>query len=178
MAKITYREHSSPKYPPRTWDNATADATIAFAFDFDTPGERLTKDAVISQSKIYIPISPSFISSLQVKTTATLLSDAKVKTLNIAGNSLPTVIKFHNTQMACDVLVQIFLELVFKNPAFDCHIELIRSGGQSGFDESGIKAAIKFDIPALVCCPKGFKFVNAHGETVCDEFLFKQRFEV
>jgi hypothetical protein len=174
---ITYKEHRSSKYPPRTWENANADATIAFAFDFNTPGERLTRDAVETQDKLYIPVSPSFISSGKVKATAILLTDKKVRTLNIAGNSLPTVIKYDYTQMGCDVIVWQFLELVFKNPEFDCDIKLICSGGQSGFDESGIKAAVALNIPALIVCPKGFKFINEHGETICDEFLFKQRFE-
>lgn len=175
---ITYKEHRSQKYPPRTYENASADATIAFAFDFKTPGERLTEDAVHQQGKLYIPVYPLHINSLKVKNTATFLSDEKVKTINIAGNSLPTVLKHLHTQMACDAIVYQFLRLVFDHPIFDCNIQLIRSGGQSGFDEAGIKAAVALNIPALIVCPKGWKFLNAHGETVCDEVLFKQRFEV
>lgn len=178
MEVITYKEHRSEKYPPRTWENASADATIAFAFDFNTAGERLTQDAVFQQGKLYMQVYPLFIDSLKIKTTATLLSDKKVKTINIAGNGLPTVLKHSHTQMACDVIVLQFLNFVFNHPAFDCKIELIRSGGQSGFDEAGIKAAVALGIPALIVCPKGWKFLNAHGETVCDEVLFKQRFEL
>lgn len=49
---IKFIQHSSPKYPPRTYENASADATIAFAFDFNTAGEKLTKDAVDAQKKM------------------------------------------------------------------------------------------------------------------------------
>ena len=49
---------NSPKYGyvDRTIKNASADATIAVASNFDTAGERLTKNSVLKQSKLYIPI--------------------------------------------------------------------------------------------------------------------------
>lgn len=175
---ICFKQHDSPKYPPRTWENASADATLAFAFDFNTPGEQLTRGAVSAQNKKYIAIIPSMISSLKIKNVATILSDIKATTINIAGNSLPVIIKYGFTQTYCDQLVYEFLRMVLKHPAFDCNIQMIRTGGQSGFDESGAKAAIKLGLPTLICCPKGFKFVNEHGETVCDEILFKKRFEL
>jgi len=175
---ITYIEDKSPKYPPRTYANASADATIAFAFDFGTPGELLTKDAVEKQGKLYIQVFPSFVNSLKIKNVATFVSDAKVKTINIAGNSLPIIIKNNFTQLYCDTFVHEFMKLLINHPIFDCNIQIIRSGGQSGFDEAGIKAAIKLGIPALIHCPKGFKFINEHGETICDEVLFKRRFEI
>jgi hypothetical protein len=175
---IKFVQHPSAKYPPRTYENASADATIAFAFDFNTPGERLTYDAVKTQGKIYIPIvAQEQNSNLKIKTTATILSDAKATTLNIAGNGFYTIVKYGKyTQEEIDNSVYLFLAQVFNHPSFDTKITLIRSGGQSGFDEAGIKAAVKLGIPALCLCPNGWKFMDGKGETICNEQKFLERF--
>jgi len=177
---IQFLEHSSPKYPPRTYENASADLTIAFAFDFNTPGERLTYDAVKTQGKQYIQVYPDDINALKIKTTASLISDKKISTINIAGNSLLTIKKhskkYDHTQFTIDALVYEFLKMVINNPIFDANITLIRSGGQSGFDEAGIKAAVRLGIPALCLCPKGWKYIDQSGITICDEQKFKNRF--
>jgi hypothetical protein len=55
--QIDFQEHSKSDYPSRTKVNASADATIAIAIDFETPGEKLTKRSVKEQNKKYIPIS-------------------------------------------------------------------------------------------------------------------------
>jgi hypothetical protein len=178
---IKFLEHSSAKYPPRTFENASADATIAFAFDFNTPGEKLTREAAQTQSKLYLSVSAEIFShqniNLKIKAVASALSDKKVCTLNIAGNQLATIAKRGFTQSYADVLVYTFLHKVFKHPVFDPkYLSLIRSGGQSGFDEAGLKAAAALGIPALCLCPKGWKFADVNGNTVCDEQLFKNRF--
>lgn len=174
---ITYLESNSPTYPLRTMVNAgAADATIAFALDFTTPGEQLTKRAVNNAGNLYIPVHPLLISLLQIHKTGKLLVQHQAKTLNIAGNGAYSLIKTGITQPKTDKIVYNFLEAVIA--AHDLKIESIRSGGQSGFDEAGIKAAVKLGIPAIVHFPKGWKFINAEGVTICNEFLFKKRFEV
>lgn len=173
---IKFIEHKSPKYPPRTYENASADATIAFAFDFNTPGERLTKDAVGTQGKLYIPTDPT--ASLQIgkiNHDASVINENKVLTLNIAGNGLYTTIKYGCTQKKCDTIVEIYLSSLFDS--LEQLPTLIRSGGQSGFDESGLKAAAKLGIPALCVCPQGWKFMNEKGETICDKERFLDRFK-
>lgn len=58
MSKIIYIEDSSRDYNHRTYVNAlNADATIAFAIDFSTSGEKCTKKAALCANKIYIPIN-------------------------------------------------------------------------------------------------------------------------
>lgn len=173
---IKFIEHKSPKYPPRTYENASSDATIAFAFDFSTPGEVLTQDAVKSQDKIYIPVHPNRhpLSHAKIVLDAGWLNDQDAKTINIAGNGLYTTIKYGYTQEKCDALVEVYLSSLFgflkQLPT------LIRSGGQSGFDEAGLKAAVKLGIPALCVCPQGWKFMDQNGTTICDEKQFKNRF--
>ena len=174
---IKFIQHKSPKYPPRTYENASADATIAFAFDFNTPGELLTRDAVVTQGKLYIPVDPTVepLNIRKIILTAEIFNHKHVSTLNIAGNGLYTTIKHGYTQEKCDTIIEIYLSSLFDSlkqlPA------LIRSGGQSGFDEAGLKAAVKLGIPALCVCPQGWKFMDANGTTICNEQLFKNRFD-
>lgn len=173
---ITYLESTSTQYPPRTKANAAAaDATIAFALDFTTPGELLTK-ASVPKDKTYIAIHPLLISLSQINHTGKILYEKNVKTLNIAGNGAYTLIRAGITQDKADTIVHHFLEAVIA--VHDLKIETIRSGGQSGFDEAGIKAAVKLGIPAIVHFPKGWKFIDVNGNTICNEELFKKRFEI
>lgn len=173
---IKFIQHKSPKYPPRTYENAGADATIAFAFDFNTPGEKLTRDAVVTQGNLYVPVDPTVepLNIRKIILTAEIFNHRNVKTINIAGNGLYTTIKHGYTQEKCDTLVEIYLSSLFdslKQPP-----SLIRSGGQSGFDEAGLKAAVKLGIPALCVCPQGWKYMDETGTTICDEKQFKNRF--
>jgi hypothetical protein len=55
-------------------------------------------------------------------------------------------------------------------------VTLIRSGGQTGFDEAGIKAAVKLGIPALVHAPKNWLFRDIEGNDYTNEEVFKNRF--
>ena len=54
--KIEFKEEQTSGYRNRTIKNASADATIAMAIDFNSAGEKLTKSSVINQGKKYIPI--------------------------------------------------------------------------------------------------------------------------
>lgn len=175
---INFIQHKSPKYPPRTYENASADATIAFAFDLTTPGERLTYDAVRTQGKFYIPVNPA-----RALTRAKMLSDAEVlieanaSAINIAGNGAYTTIRYGFTQADCDAFVDDYLVWLIQYLKHNgINITLIRSGGQSGFDEAGLKAAVKLGIPALCLCPQGWRFCDVNGTTICDERQFKNRF--
>lgn len=177
---IKFIQHKSAKYPPRTYENASADVTIAFAFDFNTPGEKLTQDAVKAQGKLYIGVNPS---KHPLKMENIILDagiiisqlDGNTPTFNIAGNGLYTTIRHGYQQRHCDTLVYAYLSSLFES--LDKKPTLIRSGGQSGFDEAGLKAAELLGIPALCLCPQGWKFRDENGTTICDEQLFKNRFD-
>lgn len=95
-------------------------------------------------------------------------------TLNIAGNGIYTM-KGLLTQEVCDNFTYKLLKAVVEHPDLKYEISLIRSGGQTGFDEAGNKAAIKLGIPTLVYAPKGWKFKTLVGE-FSNEKLFKMRF--
>ncbi len=61
---ILFLEDQTSGYKNRTIKNASADATIAIAVDFNSAGEKLTKKSVIEQGKLYISINVS--TSLEV----------------------------------------------------------------------------------------------------------------
>ena len=83
------QEHISDKYPPRTFANVRdSDATIRFAYDFHSPGERCTLRAIQMYHKPYLDISLQDHPSTKV--VWRWLCSHHVHTLNIAGNSTKT----------------------------------------------------------------------------------------
>ena len=60
---------------------------------------------------------------------------------------------------------------------YNLDIQEIRSGGQTGADESGLKAAVKLGIKAVSLCPKGWRF-RTETTDISNEELFKNRFNL
>lgn len=175
---IYFKECPIDGYKARTVENASADATIAFAIDFYTAGEILTKKSVLEQGKIYIPIPyPQAGISTWVGLTVHELNKGKVEILNIAGNGIYTMSTLGKivTQEEIDTFVYEFLEKIINHPKLENKITVIRSGGQTGFDEAGIKAAEKLGIDSLVYAPKGWRFRGMDGD-ISNEEQFKARF--
>lgn len=54
---IEFKECQVSGYKARTMLNASADVTIAIAADFNTAGERLTKNCVKHLGLLYLPIN-------------------------------------------------------------------------------------------------------------------------
>lgn len=176
---IVFQESSSSNYQARTIENTSADLTLAFGIDLKTPGEILTKKAALNQNKRII----------QINANDRRINDARLKpeffkylfgyefsTINIAGNSLHTM-KGKMTQYECDLFTYNFLSALFETSLFkNQNINLIRSGGQSGFDEAGIKTAVRLGIPALVLAPKGWRYRDKDGNDIYNEKQFKDRF--
>jgi hypothetical protein len=170
---IQFVECDEYGYAPRTMLNASASMTIAIAKNFHTAGEVLTKKCVSQQGKIFIPIHFNWLKSIQfIDKTAEQLKIHKPVTINIAGNGLYTL---KLTQDEADNDVYNFLrEVLFRSTHTP---DLIRSGGQTGIDEAGLKAAVKLNIPALCLAPKGWTFRGSDGIDISDEHLFKIRFD-
>lgn len=174
--KIVFQEAHAPGYKLRTLVNASAHVTIAFAIDFKTGGEVLTKKCVNDQKNVYVGIHLTEMKlTAAIDLTVDKLNSCYAKTLNIAGNGLYTM-KGKYSQQEIDSLTYDFLKEVLSSPRLKTNIELIRSGGQTGFDEAGIKAAVKLGIPALILAPKGWTFRDIDGKDIKDEKAFKNRF--
>ncbi len=174
---LVFEEDNSSGYHNRTFKNASADATIAIAVNFNSAGEKLTKKAVISQGKKYIAIDANdfIITEDRINKIVEKLNSVNAKTLNIAGNGVYTL-KNKYTQNQADSFTYQLLKNVTESKVLKTKIELIRTGGQTGFDESGAKASLKLGIPTLILAPKGFKFRDKSGNDILDEDKFKVRF--
>ena len=146
---IIFEESKEYGYRQRTITNASADATIHFAMDFSTAGEILTKNSVKNQRKKYIPINANNlkVTKDRIEKLVSKLNKVNAKTLNVAGNGMYTLCKKQNdlTQERIDSFVFDMLNQALNHPNLKTKIELIRTGGQSGFDEAGGKAGIKLD---------------------------------
>lgn len=180
QALPSFKEHPDQGYRGRTVVNASADLTIAIAADMTTAGERLTKRAVLEQGRIYCPIQyrgkPATPAAAQAIRHAIRSIDKPEITINIAGNGLYTL----NEKWAVEQedLDRYTFELLQAAIGDSCgkKISLIRSGGQTGFDEAGIKAGMSLRIPTEILAPQGWKFRDVRGVDVCDEHMFKERF--
>lgn len=179
---IVFQEDTSYGYANRTMKNASADITFAFAVDFTTAGEILTKKCVKEQKKIYVPIDikNTEITKERVDKIVDFINKYSLKkdnpiTINIAGNGIYTLHKFGYNQKYIDEFIYEFLCAIINHPNFFA-VQQIRSGGQTGVDESGLKSAVQLNIPALCFAPKGWKFRNKFGQDIQDEKKFKQRF--
>lgn len=89
------REHSSSKYPPRTYLNVReSDATIRLATNFSSPGERCTMRAIEYHRKRFFDVpftreNDTFVTSVNPAEVRDWLFRHRVGVLNVAGNALP-----------------------------------------------------------------------------------------
>lgn len=171
---ITFIEHKETGYAMRTYDNARlADLTIAFALDFTTAGEILTKKA--AYGKYY---------AIQLHTDGNnimgdcndayrLIKEKNIKRLNIAGNGIYSL-KGIYTQEMLDSDILLFLDRI--TGLFGRLDVSIRSGGQTGVDEAALKAGDKLGLQTICLAPKGWMFRDINGNDICSETLFLKRF--
>lgn len=193
-APITFEEDSSPYYKERTRRNAeSADVTIAFAVDFSTAGEKCTKN-VAGDRYIAINLPPltyyknpdnifnrAMLKERVEKIEAGIIALSEKYgfqhvevDINVAGNGVYTLKQHGISQNDVDRFVTDVFRSIETRP--NIHIHSIRSGGQTGIDESGIKAATALGIPATVLAPKGWKFRGPDGVDISEEQAFKARF--
>lgn len=175
---INFSEEPTSGYRNRTIKNASADATIALATDFNSAGEKLTKNSVLGQGKKYIPIDANTleITPERVKGIVDRLNESQATTLNIAGNGIYTM-RGKYSQDQVDEFTYKLLKAVTESPELENKIESIRTGGQTGFDEAGSKAARELGIKSDILAPKGYTFRDITGKDISDESKFKARFD-
>ena len=179
--KIQFKEGLEPGYKSRTLGNAAvADVTIAFAINFYSPGEILTKKAALEHSE-YLPINMNvnslYVDPVDVKKVVTILNEnPAIAVINIAGNSIHAFNKKY-TQQEVDDFVYEFLKQVVEHPDKDWGWLRIYSGGQTGADEAGAKAGIKLGLETIIQAPKGWMFRDINGQDILSEEEFKSRFQ-
>lgn len=162
--RLSVQQHASPSYAPRTLCNAAeSDATVAFAVDFSTAGEKLTRKAAGDK---YIDIELSYLGSAMMNR---LLSDSEraleaaralyrflkhrdARVLNVAGNGIYTLAKVGLTQPMVNTFVHTVLALVHEHHP----LSKVICGGQTGVDLAGAIAGLLLDVPTRVLLPRGF----------------------
>ena len=170
---IIFQEHNETGYAMRTWDNARlSDLTIAFAIDFTTPGELLTRKAAYGK---YLGIEFDLLLTDINKAASTILKEMetrKVRVLNVAGNGIYSLKHLCDQAFVDDRLLLLFTIIILNyGNDFD-----IRAGGQTGIDEAAIKAGNFLNMPTICLAPKNWMFRDINGHDICNEALFLKRF--
>lgn len=147
---LTLEEDKNPGYAIRTGINARgADVTAAFAVDFETAGEKLTKRMAAERY-----VAAPYGSSTATAAAAVIqkLRQMNGNSLNIAGNGIYTLAKegwmqSHVNQWVYEVLQRVHAVIPLHH---------IRSGGQTGVDVAGLVAAVRMGVPATGLLPQGY----------------------
>lgn len=157
-SSLLLRAHQHYSYVPRTGENARqATVTVAFAVDFTTAGERLTKREAGHR---YIGIEFGSPPEVAAKALAHyLLTKEGPRTLNVAGNGIYTFAQKGIGQAAVNQWVYEVLRRVHEQVG----LTSIRSGGQTGVDHAGLVAAVALQVDALGLYPKSFRRRDAEG---------------
>ena len=151
LPPITLEAHALRDYGPRTGVNArAADTTVAFATDFTTHGERLTKK-VAGSTYVDIPFG-SDVQSAADRLIRFMKARGAVK-LNVAGNGIYTL-KLSKVSQA---LANQWVYEVLKQVHAAVRLVNIRSGGQTGVDEAGLVAGLALGVPVIGLYPAGFR---------------------
>lgn len=149
MIKVS--EHTSASYAPRTYHNASrADITVAFAVDFETAGERLTRKAAGSR---YVSVDLALPILEAARLVFKAVKSIEAKTVNIAGNGIYTLSKHGWDQDRANRYVLDVLAKVHEH----WPLEMIVSGGQTGIDLAGGVAGVCLDVDVEMLLPLGFK---------------------
>ena len=107
--------------------------------------------------------------------------------INIAGNGIYDLLG--TKQEDIDNYTYELLNRVINSKDLKVHVTFIRSGGQTGFDEAGIKAGMRLGIPTYLLAPKDWLFRTYDYETekkvdisaktdAKAEAKFKERFKI
>lgn len=170
---IIFNEHKETGYAMRTWDNARlADLTIAFAIDFNTPGEILTRKVAYGKYRSIDLRSSSATLRNDLQFLHLEIKNKNIKRLNIAGNGIYTFVKDNISQELLNARLLSYLDHIVQG---DKTIS-IRSGGQTGVDTAGAIAGDRLGLTTTVLAPKGWMFRNEQGKDICNEALFLKRF--
>lgn len=147
---LRIEEHPASGYTARTQANAQgADLTVAFAVDYNTAGERLTRK-VAGERYLAVPLSRTPLEAARELYRA--LRDRNARSLNVAGNGIYTLAQHGWTQEAVSAWVYEVLAKVHEH----WPLTAVRSGGQTGVDLAGIVAGHALELDCLALMPKGF----------------------
>ena len=189
----TFIEDRVRNFGHRTRANAQwADITIAFAVDFNSPGEITTKEAAGDN---YIAVQIPEDGGLYCRGDYSKKLDAAVKDLrekirshpsyspkgtklNIAGNGASSLARAgFSVEDAMDFITIVLSRTMSQYDNNHLAIKEVRSGGQTGADEAGIIAAQGAGLKCSILAPKGYRMIDADGVEHADREEFISRFK-
>lgn len=172
---INVIEHTNANYPGRTAVNAKdSDGTIAFAYDFESAGEKLTEKMCKQYGKPILKIqlrTPLRDVEEVSDRICSWLKKHDIRHVNIAGNGIRTMQGVFSQETLDTYLYKIF-EAVLKR----YEIKHGRSGGQTGIDEAGVKALDQLGVETTIVYPKGYRIKTMNGD-VYDKQIASSRFD-
>ena len=179
---LTVMESYSPKFHDRTVENARwADFTVAFAVDFTSPGERLTATAAGEDYLPFdLPHSGEELEDEGLRRRMAIILSRRLESmtepvrLNVAGSTAADLARHGISQEQADSFVTDVLGRALDEGLV---IGELRSGGQSGIDEAGTKAALALGIPASQVVPRGFLYLDESGKPHWNRDSFLSRFD-
>lgn len=167
-------------YKERTIINAAGAVTTAFALDFSTAGERLTRNTAGDR---YVAIELAKGSRERVQRhqleIVVKLREYDCTVLNVAGNSIHSL--FHQFQSnpatanryspeRIQAHIDSFVLEVVKGVHMMHKLTRIHSGGQTGADEAGVKAALALNIDVRCVMPKNYRIRTSGAAGSADVF--------
>ncbi|QDP46414.1 MAG: hypothetical protein GOVbin1709_76 [Prokaryotic dsDNA virus sp.] len=189
-ADPSFKIHSKSGYAARTAENTKSHATIDFSFDpnVGSGGVRgTTKINVDRFKREYIGIRLESDGTIQitdelVKDIVNQLNNANkgkgAVTVNIAGHGIAKMAKQGATQKQLDDSVYKLVKQILAHPDLKNKNIKINTGGQTGFDEAGTKAAMRLGIENTILAPRGWMFRDKENNDISDEHEFKARFGI
>lgn len=148
--QLTLATYPTPGYAERTRVNAkSADLTIAFAYDFLTAGEKLTKTCAGNR---YLAVPLTLTVRQAAERIHAALIDHDARSINIAGNGIYTLQRYNTDQYLINDYIYAVLATVHRQR----RLTSIRSGGQTGIDWAGLVAGIQLRLPTTGLFPIGF----------------------
>lgn len=172
---IDFREHESYGYAARTVRNISqADITLAFAYDFNSAGEKLTRNLCDTLQKPYqaINLYSGFDAYDRIEPIVWFLKSIKCESINIAGNGIYTLRQKY-TQTEIDEFIINFMTDVIKG--YGKRVKIL-SGGQTGVDEAGLKFGDITGLETICNFPKGWLFRDIRGKDISNKEQFLSRF--
>ena len=179
---LTVRESYSPKFHDRAVENARwADFTVAFAVDFTSPGERLTATAAGNEYLPFdLPHDGAGLEDYALRRRMAIILSHRLESmtepvrLNVAGSTAAELARHGISQEQADAFVT---DVLGRAVDEGLRIQELRTGGQSGIDEAGTKAALALGIPASQVVPRGFLYLDESGKPHWNRDSFLSRFD-
>ena len=174
-ADLHITEHTGD-YSSRTQANARlSSVTLALAENFETRGEKATRSAagtkylpiVLGNNRTAQEIGEEVLEALRRKNRGFVQKNVH---LNVAGNG---IYDLSQSQEHYDQLLTDVLKYLLENGVTFAEV---RSGGQTGIDEAGIKAAQNLGLNWTILAPRGYKYRTKEGEVEGKPASFINRF--